>query len=107
MSDKQYLLSFYVPEEDLETVLEAVFSAGAGKYKDYDRCAWTTLGNGRFRPLENSNPTIGRQNEDTKVSEVKVECIVAEEDLPSVKEALLRSHPYEEPAYHTIVINVI
>ena len=107
MSDHHYLLSFYVPEEDLETVLEAVFSAGAGRYKNYDRCAWTTSGNGRFRPLEKSNPYIGKQNEESKVNEIKVECMVAKEDLRSVKEALLRSHPYEEPAYHFIVINII
>jgi len=107
MSSKSYLLSFYVPEENLESVLEAVFEAGAGKYKGYDRCAWTTAGNGRFRPLESSNPYIGRQNEDTKISEIKVECIIKEENLQAVKEALLEAHPYEEPAYHIIVINII
>ncbi|MCF7832152.1 MAG: NGG1p interacting factor NIF3 [Candidatus Marinimicrobia bacterium] len=107
MSDKCYLLSFYVPEEELEAVLEAVFSAGAGKYKDYDRCAWTSRGMGRFRPLENSNPFIGRCNEDTKLTEIKVECIVKEEKLQAVKKALLKAHPYEEPAYHIIVTNVI
>ena len=107
MSNKRYLLSFYVPEEDLESVLEAIFAAGAGKYKDYDRCAWTTSGNGRFRPLENSNPYIGRQDEDTKITEIKVECIIEEKNLQAVKEALLEAHPYEEPAYHIIVINII
>ncbi len=107
MSDNRYLLSFYVPEKDLETVLEAVFSAGAGKYKNYDRCAWTTPGKGRFRALDKSNPYIGKQNKDTKVNEIKVECMVTEEYLKPVKEALLKSHPYEEPAYHIIVINII
>ena len=107
MPDKQYLFSFYVPRDDLETVLDAVFSAGAGKYKNYDRCAWTTLGRGRFRPLEKSDPYIGKQNEESKVNEIKVECLVKEENIQSVKDALLRSHPYEEPAYHFIVINVI
>ncbi len=107
MSDKKYLLAFYVPEENLETVIEAVFAAGVGKYKDYDRCAWTSRGTGRFRPLKNSNPYLGRQDEDTHVTEIKVECIVNETDLKVVKEALLKVHPYEEPAYHFIVINII
>ncbi|MEA2078102.1 MAG: NGG1p interacting factor NIF3 [Candidatus Marinimicrobia bacterium] len=107
MSDKCYMLVFYVPEENLETVLDAVFRAGAGKYKNYDRCAWTIRGNGRFRPLENSNPYLGRINEDTKVTEIKVECIVREEDLPAVKKALIDTHPYEEPAYQFIVTNAI
>ncbi len=107
MSDKRYILVFYVPEENLETVLDAVFLAGAGKYKNYDRCAWTTRGKGRFRPLEDSNPYLGRINEDTMVVEFKVECIVFENDLQAVKKALIDSHPYEEPAYQVIVTNAI
>ena len=107
MSDTTYLLEFYVPEDDLEAVLEAIFEAGAGRYKDYDRCAWTTRGKGRFRPLAGSNPYIGRQSEDTKVEEIKVECMVREEKVNPVKAALLKAHPYEEPAYHFIVKNVI
>lgn len=107
MSDNDYILEFYVPEENLEDVLEAVFKAGAGKFRDYDRCAWTTKGSGRFRPLENSNPYIGRQNEDTRIEEIKVECLVSNENAQAVKLALLTAHPYEEPAYHFIVKNII
>jgi len=107
MSDKLYILEFYVPEENLEDVMEAIFDAGGGRYKQYDRCAWTTKGMGRFRPLENSNPYLGRQNEDTRVEEMKVECLVKDDVVKAVKEALLKAHPYEEPAYHFIVKNII
>lgn len=107
MSDKTYLLGFYVPEENLEGVLEAIFEAGAGQYKDYDRCAWTTKGTGRFRPLQGSDPYIGRQNEDTRVEEIKVECMVKEVNVSAVKAALIKAHPYEEPALHFIVKNII
>ena len=107
MSDKSYLLEFYVPEENLEEVLEAIFEVGAGRYKDYDRCAWITKGEGRFRPLKNSNPYIGKINQETKVTEMKVECMVKQECVQEVKAALLSAHPYEEPAYHFIVKNII
>ena len=107
MSETCYLLEFYVPEENLEEVLEAIFKAGAGRYKDYDRCAWTTKGVGRFRPLEGSDPHIGNQYEDTLIDEIKVECMVKQAYVSAVKDALLKIHPYEEPAYHFIVKNVI
>lgn len=106
MSDeKLYLLGFYVPEDGLEKVLQAVFSAGAGKFRNYDRCAWTTAGKGRFRGLENSRPALGKAGEETRVHETKVECIVSGKDLENVRTALLKTHPYEEPAYHFIAID--
>jgi hypothetical protein len=107
MSEKYYILEFYVPEANLEDVLNAIFEAGAGQYRNYDRCAWTTKGTGRFRPLEGSDPHIGELNRDEFVSEIKVECMVSDENAAKVKQALLREHPYEEPAYHFIVKNII
>lgn len=100
MSNKLYLLAFYVPKEHLEPVLNKIFEAGAGKYKNYDRCAWTSEGMGRFRPLEASTPFIGEKQKDTQVLEIKVECVVSEENIEVVKKALLDIHPYEEPAFH-------
>jgi hypothetical protein len=46
-------------------------------------------------------------NRDEFVSEIKVECMVSDENAAKVKQALLREHPYEEPAYHFIVKNII
>ncbi len=98
------LLCFYIPNDHLEPVLQAIFKAGAGKFKQYNRCVWTTRGQGRFRPLENSDPFLGKQGEDTELNETKVECIVPEDKRSAVKKALLAAHPYEEPAYHFIRI---
>lgn len=105
MPEDLYLLGFYVPEKDLEKVLDAVFAAGAGKYRNYDRCAWTTAGKGRFRPLDGSHPAIGKANADTRVKEIKVECIVPGKQIAAVREALIKAHPYEEPAFHFIALN--
>lgn len=106
MSEPRYfLLGFYVPETHLEAVLEAVFSAGAGEYGAYDRCAWTCPGEGRFRPGRHSSPFIGEAGADTRVPEIKAECIVPEAAREAVKAALIGAHPYEEPAFHFIPIS--
>ena len=94
-----YQLCFYVPESHLEQVKDALFAAGAGQYKEYDRCAWQTLGQGQFRPLKGSNPYMGDQDQITSVSEYKVEMICVEEKIERAISALLASHPYEQPAY--------
>ncbi|MFA6617523.1 MAG: NGG1p interacting factor NIF3 [Candidatus Neomarinimicrobiota bacterium] len=104
MSDKLYLLAFYIPKEHLEPVLNKIFNAGAGQYGNYDRCAWTTEGMGRFRPLEASSPFIGEKQKDTFLSEIKVECIVSEKNIEKVKKVLLDTHPYEEPAFYILPI---
>lgn len=103
---KEFLLAFYVPADHLEMVLKSIFSAGAGEYKNYDHCAWTTEGEGRFRALEKARPFIGQQGKEEHVKEIKVECLVKNEDVHKVKKALLESHPYEEPAYHFMEIQL-
>ncbi|MGD9200080.1 MAG: NGG1p interacting factor NIF3 [Chitinispirillia bacterium] len=97
-----YLLIFYVPESHLETVKSALFKKGAGKYNKYDCCSWETAGQGQFRPLEGSQPFIGKKDTIEKVQEYKVELICEHGCIHEVIEELFRVHPYEEPAYSII-----
>ena len=97
-------LTVYIPESHLESVKTALFSAGAGQYKNYDRCCWQICGEGQFRPLAGSHPFIGEQNLEKHVSEYRVEMICRDESISSVTAALKKSHPYEEPAYNFIKI---
>ena len=94
-----YQLIVYVPITHKEEVKTALFNAGAGRYENYDRCSWETLGKGQFRALEGSNPAIGRQGELEMVEEIKIETVCVKENLKSVLIALKKVHPYEEPAY--------
>ncbi len=94
-----YKLVAYIPENHLETVKKALFLAGAGKQGDYDQCCWQVRGEGQFRPLAGSNPHLGSQDELERVPEWRIEILVDDETAGSVKQALLDSHPYEEPAY--------
>ena len=97
-----YKLSFYVPESHVEAVKQAVFAAGAGRIGDYDSCCWQVLGQGQFRPLEGSQPFIGDHGEVEQVAEYRVEMLCARSDAKAVIQALLDSHPYEEPAWDLV-----
>lgn len=99
-----YKLCFYVPETHLEPVKEAVFDTGAGRIGDYDRCCWQVLGHGQFRPLEGSNPFLGKQGWVEQVSEYKVEMVCEDHLIEAAIEALLAAHPYEEPAFDVIAL---
>ena len=72
----------FVPKNDAEKVLEAMFEAGAGTIGDnYKDCAFQSSGVGQFTP-----------------EEVKLEVVCSEEVLSDVLRALREAHPYEEPA---------
>jgi len=94
-----YKLAFFVPASHVDVVKEAVFAAGGGRIGDYDHCAWQTLGQGQFRPLDGSQPFIGQAGEVEVVEEWKVELVVADDLIAQVVAALKQSHPYETPAY--------
>lgn len=94
-----YKLSFFVPDEALESVKKAVFSTGAGRIGNYDCCCWQVLGQGQFRPLRGSNPHIGIQNQIETVEEWKVELVCDDELIHAAVTAMRQAHPYEEPAY--------
>lgn len=94
-----YKLSFFVPIDDVEIVKNALFSIGAGKIGNYDHCCWQALGTGQFRPLNGSDPHIGKVDVVEQVSELKVEMVVEDHLAVSAITALLESHPYETPAY--------
>ena len=94
-----YKLSFFVPDENLEQVKAAVFATGAGRIGNYDCCCWQVLGQGRFRPLEGSDPHIGQQGNVETVDEWKVELVCSDELIRQAVDAMKSSHPYEEPAY--------
>ena len=94
-----YKLCFYVPESHLDAVKQAAFSAGAGRIGDYDSCCWQVLGTGQFRPLDGSAPFIGQQGEVEAVLEFRVEMVCEQSVIKAAVEAMLRAHPYEEPAW--------
>lgn len=102
MTNKLYQISFYVPETHCHHVKQALFNAGAGKLGNYDCCAWQTLGQGQFKPLEGSHPFLGEKDTLETVDEYKVEMMCDKKNLHNAIQALKSSHPYEVPAYAVI-----
>lgn len=102
-----YQLTFYVPASHLDQVKNALFAAGAGRFNDYDHCAWQTLGEGQFRPLADSQPFLGQIGKLERVAEYKVEMICADERIKAAVAALLASHPYQQPAYAIYKLHAI
>ncbi|MCM0612531.1 YqfO family protein [Marinobacter sediminum] len=94
-----YKLCFFVPETHLAQTKQALFDAGAGRIGDYDSCAWHCRGQGQFRPLEGSDPFLGKQGALEVVEEFKVELVCKDSLVREALEALKQAHPYEEPAY--------
>ena len=100
-------LCFFVPESHLEKVKGAVFAAGAGKIGNYDSCCWQVLGQGQFRALAGSDPYIGQQGVVETVAEWRVETVLEDGVMQEVVKALRESHPYEEPAFDLIRLEMI
>jgi len=104
---KLYQIYFYVPENALEKVKNAMFIAGAGKFGDYQECAWQTKGTGQFKPSDVAKPHIGTTGQLSKLSEFRVEMICSEVNLKKVLTALKEHHPYQEVAYGAIPITTL
>jgi len=92
-------LVWFVPEEALERTRDAVFRAGAGRIGDYERCSWSTRGEGTLFGAAASDPTIGERGREERVAEFRVETVVPAERMREVVAALLDADPYEEVAF--------
>jgi hypothetical protein len=94
----------YIPEDQLETVRSALFSAGAGVIGNYDQCSFGASGYGTFRGNEDSNPFVGQPGERHTEKEIRFETIVPRHLVSKIISALLEAHPYEEVAYDLIAL---
>jgi dinuclear metal center YbgI/SA1388 family protein len=95
-------LVVFVPAEKADDVRHAIAGAGAGAIGDYDQCTFSTTGEGRFRPLEGANPSIGSVGNVEVVDEVRIESVMPRSRRTAVVAAMLAAHPYEEPAYDVL-----
>lgn len=89
----------FVPHAYAETVRNALFEAGAGQIGNYDCCSYNLQGEGTFRAGENTHPFTGQQGTLHREPETRIEVILPRHLQSSVLHALLKVHPYEEPAY--------
>ncbi len=88
----------FVPPGSADEVREALCRGGAGRIGRYECCAFQSVGEGTFRPLEGASPAVGEVGVLNREPEIRLEIILDREDLPAALEELRRVHPYEEPA---------
>jgi dinuclear metal center YbgI/SA1388 family protein len=88
----------FVPEQDLQRVMSAMFAAGAGRIGEYRECSFRLAGTGTFFGSELSNPTIGQKGRREEVPEHRLEVVCPESAVAAVLAAARRAHSYEEPA---------
>lgn len=93
---------FTVPAADAEAVKTAVFEAGAGTVGDYTEAGFEYGVTGQFRPSASADPHIGSAGELEKVDELRVEFVAPRSAREAVRAALVKAHPYEEPAIDVV-----
>lgn len=105
--ERLYKLKVFVPLDHAREVRDAISQAGAGHIGNYSHCTFQTKGQGTFKPLQGTNPYIGKIDEVEYVDEYKIETIVQESILAKVIQAMIEAHPYEEVAYDIFPLHQI
>ena len=90
-------------DDAVETLLQSVFAAGAGRMSGYTECSFSVPGTGRFRPGEGTDPTIGSIGEAEQVAEMRVEFVAPPQLRSQIRRAVIAGHPYEVPAMDVLV----
>jgi len=89
----------FVPAAAADALLDSLAAAGAGRIGNYSHCSFRGEGTGTFLGGEGSAPVAGQRGELAREPEVRLEVVVPPAREAAVIAALLRAHPYEEPAY--------
>jgi len=99
VKEQLFKLVTFIPHDHLNSVREALFTAGAGSIGKYDMCSFSADGTGTFRGGEAANPYVGEPGEFHFENETRFETIFPRYLKNKVINALLKAHPYEEVAY--------
>jgi dinuclear metal center YbgI/SA1388 family protein len=92
-------LSVFVPIASKQSLMEAVFSAGAGDIGNYSECSFSSEGTGSFKAGSGAQPFVGAIGERHYEKEEKLEIIFPAWLQNKVISAMKAAHPYEEVAY--------
>ena len=87
----------FVPPDELQSIADAAFAAGAGKIGDYYDCAFLTHGIGSFCGGTGTHPSVGQAGHHEMGEELRLEVIADKAKAASVCEAIRKVHSYETP----------
>ncbi len=99
-----FKLYTFVPKDHTDSVLNALFNAGAGHIGNYSECSYATEGKGTFKAGMQTHPFVGNIEKRHTEDEYKIEVIFPPHLQQGIVKALLSTHPYEEVAYDIIVL---
>lgn len=91
-----------IPVENVEEIRNAICEAGASVIGNYTNCSMSTKCIGTFKPNDDANPYIGKNNNLEFVEEEKLEVVCNISLVKKVITKLREVHPYEEPAIDII-----
>ncbi|MGI8952397.1 MAG: Nif3-like dinuclear metal center hexameric protein [Chitinophagaceae bacterium] len=94
----------FVPVEYAEKLRAAIFEIGGGNIGNYSECSFNVIGIGTFKAGEKTNPFVGEIGKRHEETEIKIEIIFPAYLQNKIVDALVKSHPYEEPAYDLITL---
>ncbi len=97
-------MTTYSPINDANTVLNALFAAGAGHIGNYSNCSFVTEGSGSYLAEKNANPTKGKIGKIHREQETQINVIFPKHREQEVLRALFDSHSYEEVAYEIFTL---
>ena len=95
----------YVPKNEVISVRDALFMAGAGNIGNYDHCSFATKGNGSFKGNEASNPSKGEKGIMHIEKEVQLNVTFEAHLQKKILAALFKAHTYEEVAYEVTTLD--
>ena len=94
----------FIPTQNQEKVIAALYDAGAGQMGNYTYCSFQVKGIGTFQPGQNASPHIGKPGQTEQVEETRVEVIFPTHKQDILLSALRQAHPYEEVAYYVTAL---
>ncbi|MBP6687509.1 MAG: Nif3-like dinuclear metal center hexameric protein [Lacibacter sp.] len=95
----------FVPVSHAQMVRTAVFEAGGGHIGDYSECSFNAPGKGTFKGAAGTDPFVGEPGKLHEEEELKIEVIFPAWLENNIISAMLKHHPYEEPAYDIIQLS--
>lgn len=102
LQPKKQLLSkleFFVPIQNKDQVLSAIFEVGAGQIGEYKDCSFQVDGIGTYTASEKANPHLGQRGVPHREPETRIEVILPSHLGGKIIQAMKNNHPYEEVAY--------
>lgn len=96
MQFEKFKVVFFVPEENLSTVIEALRKENINSLGEYKNCMSWSLVESTWMSGDNANPYNGVPGETTVAREYRVEFLCEDTNLKRAVQSIRDNHPYEE-----------